>query len=179
MLATVARQRLELIVSFLGHPQWYVVRNIVWLLGRIGPEAVAPIRRVSTHRDARVRREAVRSLAQIGGAEATRALVGYLHDKDDSVLREAALKLAHIRVKEAVPVLHAVIQAPGFADREGETMLTVGRALSLLGVAESAVLLERLSEAKVARGWLRAPEVKKGLKESAAAIRERLAGGVA
>jgi HEAT repeat protein len=171
-LASVGRMHLDLIASYESHPQWYVVRNIIWILGRLGPQAVAPIRRVSAHREPRVRREAVRALAQIGSAEAVKGLLGYLHDRDDSVVREAVSKLAALKAAEAVPALHALLQAPGFLEREPETQAAVARALGSLGGEESAALLERLAWSRT----LRSPESRSALGEAVAAIRARVAG---
>ena len=154
-----------------------MVRNVVWLLGRGGAPALAVIRKLSTHREPRVRREAVRSLALIGGVEALRGITGYLLDKDEAVFREATAKLVALRAEEAVPALHAALQSPAFAEREAESILGVARALAALGSAASAQLLDQVAEARVARGWLKAPEVKRALQAAAAQVRERVGTG--
>jgi HEAT repeat protein len=61
------------------------------------------------HRQAEVRRGAVRSLSQTGGPEAVAALRSALRGKDASLRGVAASGLATLKAKEAVPDLFAVL----------------------------------------------------------------------
>src|SRR5947207_6833191 len=50
VLATVAPMHVETLAASVSHPEWYVVRNVIWIMGRVGPAALPHIRKVSSHR---------------------------------------------------------------------------------------------------------------------------------
>jgi HEAT repeat protein len=75
----------------LNDSRWYVVRNIVYILRKIGDEsAVTYLLKPLEHEDIRVRKEVIRTLGELGGDKALTALQRCLQDKDIHV-RNAAL----------------------------------------------------------------------------------------
>jgi HEAT repeat protein len=76
------------------------------ILGEVGGETgVALLACLVRHREARVRREAVRALGRIGGLSAHRLLTQALRDPDPAVLDLAIGLLGTARVKQAAPAL--------------------------------------------------------------------------
>jgi len=68
---------------FTDDRRWYLVRNILYILGRIGKEQSLPyIQRALNHEDLRVKREAIQALGLIGGQKAIGLLVRALTDND-------------------------------------------------------------------------------------------------
>src|SRR5206468_8763232 len=118
----VAPQHIDTLAASVAHHEWYVVRNVIWIMGRVGPPALPHIRKGSSHREPRVRREAVRSLAQIGGPEAVKGLVGYLYDRDESVFREAVAKFVGLHPPDGAAALRAAAGGATFAEREAESL---------------------------------------------------------
>jgi hypothetical protein len=59
-LATSCRDDVEVLISRLGDSRWYVIRNVVYVLGRIAHQGVErALDRALHHEDVRVRKEAV------------------------------------------------------------------------------------------------------------------------
>ena len=65
-LAISCKDDVEVLISRLGDPRWYVIRNVVYVLGRIAHQGVErALDRALHHDDVRVRKEAVRALGRI------------------------------------------------------------------------------------------------------------------
>lgn len=90
------------VVERLSDQRWYVVRNALVILERIGDADVFPqVATAAQHPHSAVRREAVRALAQVGGGRAVPYLTRLARD-DDEVVRSTALQtLAGIATPEA------------------------------------------------------------------------------
>jgi HEAT repeat protein len=109
VLAKVGPPAVPVLVEWLEDPRWFLVRNLVHVLGKIGDEAVfGPVVTLLGHPHARVRIEAVRALAVIAPSRATTPLVEVARDADPEVRLEAIRALGALRRDEAVPVLRDV-----------------------------------------------------------------------
>ncbi len=167
--------------TYATHGQWFVVRNVAWIAGHFGAPAVPLLLRTAGHAEARVRREAVRALARVPpSTEAVRGIVGRLVDPDETVVREALQKLVALHGASPISIagaVNALVQSPRFAELHYDTMYAVARALVSVGSLASAGLLDGAAESRATKGWLRSPDVKKVLKDAAAAIRARVSAG--
>jgi hypothetical protein len=91
-LVVLGKKDLNAIVRGLRDSRWYVVRNVVYILRRIGDKrALDPVSRAAGHEDVRVRREALRAVGELGGPAGIPLLREYLSDSDKTV-RLAAVK---------------------------------------------------------------------------------------
>jgi hypothetical protein len=91
-----------LLEDMIGDERWFVVRNMVGILGEIrSADAVEHFRRTVEHSDARVRRETILALSKIGGEEAVRAL-GELGGEPGRAVLQRLLKDRSAEVREAV-----------------------------------------------------------------------------
>jgi len=76
----------------LSDSRWYVVRNIIYILRKIGDKrAVDHLLKTVKHGDVRVKKEVIRALGELGGSGVLQALRECLEDPDIQV-RSAALK---------------------------------------------------------------------------------------
>lgn len=76
----------------LNDSRWYVVRNIIYILRKIGDKrAVDYLLKTAKHGDIRVKKEVIRAFGELGGANVLIALRDCLNDPDIQV-RSAALK---------------------------------------------------------------------------------------
>ena len=118
VLAKVGPSIVPTLVEGLGDPRWFLVRNLVHVLGKIGDEAAfAPVVTLLGHSHLRVRIEAVRALALIAPARAASPILPLSRDVDPEVRLEAMRALGALRRDEAVPVLRDVAAgAAGMAD---------------------------------------------------------------
>ncbi len=104
------------ILARMGDRRWYFTRNLCYLLGEIGsPSGVPALARMLTHKELKVRREAVQSLGKLKTytREAVSALEKVLlyepfffSSREEPVRIDAASALSRIGGTEAVSCLH-------------------------------------------------------------------------
>jgi hypothetical protein len=165
VLAKVGPSIVPILIGWLEDARWFLVRNVVHVLGKIGDEAAFnPVVRLLGHPHMRVRIEGLRALALIAPARAARPILSLCRDTDPEVRLEAIRALGALRRDEALPVLREVaVGAAGRADlalREEAV-----EALAALGTAGACEALEALARRRV-WPWQRA---ERRLRETAAA----------
>ena len=118
-LASSCKDDVEVLISRLGDPRWYVIRNVVYVLGRIAHQGVErALDRALHHEDVRVRKEAVRALGRIESPTSRAYLISAFRDLDAGVRVQAAMTLAGKRDERAAQSILAVISQPDFARRD-------------------------------------------------------------
>lgn len=118
-LAISCKDDVDVLISRLGDPRWYVIRNVVYVLGRIAHQGVErALDRALHHEDVRVRKEAVRALGNIESPTSRAFLVSAFRDPDGGVRVQAALTLAQRRDDRAAQSIWGAISAPEFARRD-------------------------------------------------------------
>jgi HEAT repeat protein len=149
-LSEIGKNAFELFVPYMDDPRWYLVRNIVYILGRIGKEESFPyIQKAFNHEDPRVRREAIQALGFIGGAKAVGLLVKSLKDEDSRIRTIAALNLGKVGNKAALEPLLEIVQSKDFQKRESEEIKAFFDAIGMMGSSrESILVLRQLLERK-------------------------------
>ncbi|TPW15396.1 MAG: hypothetical protein FD129_901 [bacterium] len=109
-LVRIGRGNLDILLSHLRDERWYVVRNILLVLGRMkATVAVRHIQPLVTHEDLNVRREALAALSQIGDGEAVDALLALLRDSDPRIRVSAARSLSHLGKRAVNPLLQIIL----------------------------------------------------------------------
>ncbi|HEX2189725.1 MAG TPA: HEAT repeat domain-containing protein [Longimicrobiaceae bacterium] len=147
-LVALERTGIPLLEDMAGDERWFVVRNMVNILGEIpGAESLEHFARTVQHPDARVRRETVQALTRLGGEEAVPLLVRALSDPDPGIRGGAALGLGLTRVPAAAAALLLRLGQEGDAEVETEIV----RALGRLGDPRA---VQPLAEREEAGGWL-------------------------
>jgi hypothetical protein len=140
------------VILMLGHPEWFVVRNVAELLGELRvAEAVAPLARTLRHPDMRVRRAAALALAHIGTPGTLEHLGALLRDSDAEIRVAVAAAIGgHEMETLAMPLVVAV-------EREAEhrVRLEFYRALGRLGSAAALRALARGARPPRWRWWNR------------------------
>ncbi len=110
---------LPLVTAKMNDPRWYVVRNMVFMLGALGdPEAGSHLEGALDHPDERVRREAVRSLSGLGGPRANYLITSSLTDPAPSVRILAARALARLGQPDAAAAILTQITSKDFPGRD-------------------------------------------------------------
>jgi len=154
-LAISCKDDVDVLISRLGDSRWYVIRNVVYVLGRIAHQGVErALDRALHHEDVRVRKEAVRALGNIESPTSRAFLVSAFRDLDASVRVQAALTLAQRRDDRAAQSLWGAIQAPDFAKRDQAERQVFFEAL---GKCASDAFVPRLSELITKAGLFRGP----------------------
>jgi HEAT repeat protein len=120
------------LVVMLKDERWYVVRNMIAMLGEIGSrEWVSEMRGAAAHPDPRVRKEAIRSLAKIGGGEAEQIIIRLLNDPDQGIVRQAIISLGTMKCRSALPQLLQIIET---RDRFLKTLAIKKDAVQAIGI---------------------------------------------
>jgi len=180
-LSELGRNAPELFTPYLDDPRWYLVRNIIYVLGRIGKEESFPdVQKALFHQDPRVRREAIQASGLVGGPKALGALVKALGDPDARVRAMAAIGLGKMGRKSAVEPLMEVVQSKEFQRRDAEEIKAFFDAIGMVGGSkESIVVLKQLLFER--KGWFGRgvpDEIRIGAAQALAAIGTPEAKGI-
>jgi hypothetical protein len=151
-LVAIGPPAIEPAAAMLRDERWYVVRNMVSVLGELrASETVPALKRPLYHQDGRVRREAVRALMKIGGDPAQSMLIRILDEPDPGLVRHAILSLGTMRSKQALPALLTLLERRDLRmkglDLKKELLVALGR---IADRRATPLLLKLLGQ----RGWL-------------------------
>jgi len=165
-LTRAGEAAISAIVPMLKDERWYVVRNMVTLLGELNsPESVKALKMTAQHPEAKVRKEIVKSLAKIAPQAGENTLISMLDDLDRDVVRQVIFSLGALRSKAAVqPLLEIVTASDAFLKKLEFKKLAVS-ALGRIGDHRSTA---SIVDVLTAKGWL-APRRWLELKTAAAA----------
>lgn len=136
---------LDLIANGILDSRWFVVRNVVWVLGNLKtPKAGEYLKRTLKHSDSRVRRESIISLAKVGTPQAHDHLIAILADPERKI-RSLALKALVVgKVKNALNPLWEMVSDKKFRERGPEEKKDVIEAIAAIGEEAGAQLLKKL-----------------------------------
>jgi hypothetical protein len=143
-LADVGRGNPELFLPFLADGRWFLVRNTIYILRRIGgPESARAVQRCAQHRDPRVRKEVLLYFEETGDPGGEVVSLAYLGDETPALRMAAARTVARRGTRAAAERLLAAVAAPAFAARSREERETFWEALAALAPGQT---LPRLRE---------------------------------
>jgi HEAT repeat protein len=110
LLTRLGESAVAPILSILDDSRWDIVRNLTAILGDIGSrEAVPDLERCLRHSDSRVAKEAIRSLAKIGGQQAEEAIIAGLHGTDSALWPQAIASLGGMKSSKGLDVLLQIV----------------------------------------------------------------------
>jgi len=170
-LSEIGKNAIESIGPFIDDRRWYLVRNIVYILGRIGKEQSFPyLQKAFNHDEIRVRREAVQALGLIGGPKALGILIKALNDQDVRIRSMAAINLGKVGKIAGLAPLLEVVQSKEFQKKEPAEIKAFFDAIGMVGSNEAIDVLQTLLERK---GWFgrgRVDEIRIGAANALAMI---------
>jgi len=171
VICELGKNSVEVITPFINDSRWYLVRNVIYILARIGKEQALPyILKGYNHREPRVRREAVQALGLIGSSKAAGTLLRALQDEDSQIRSLAALNLAKVVKKESLDHLLGVVQSKEFYKRDKVEIKAFFDAIGVIGSDEATQPLQKLLEQ---RSWFesgRKAEIRQGAANALAII---------
>jgi HEAT repeat protein len=131
-LARIGTPAVPAVTRLLKGSDWQTVRNGVIILGDMGcREAVSDLTICAYHPEGRVRMEAIRSLAKIGGREATTLLIDMLGDKNSAVQKQSIIWLGITRNDKALQSLLQIATRHDFSGKlhslKKEALVAIGR----------------------------------------------------
>jgi hypothetical protein len=122
------------ILAMMVDRRWHVVRNLAAILGEIAsPEAVDGLGEILRHSDLRVCKEAIRSLAKIGGRDAETAIITVLQGNDTLLLPQAITSLGGMQSRTALPVLMQLLGEKSVFLKTLPLKLDILSAIAMIG----------------------------------------------
>jgi HEAT repeat protein len=105
----------------LNDSRWYVVRNIIYILRKIGDKrAVDYLLKTVKHGDIRVKKEVIRALGELGGGGVLQTLRDCLDDPEIQVRSAALRALGNIRSEAPKRIIMNKIADKNFKDKDFE-----------------------------------------------------------
>jgi hypothetical protein len=130
-LSVVGRKDIKALARGLDDERWYVIRNIIYILRKIGDKrAVEYLLKTVRHGDVRVRKEVIKTLGELGGREVVQTLREYLNDTDMQVRIASAKAFAAIGSEAAKKVIFDYISDKTFKEKDFEEKKEIFEVLS-------------------------------------------------
>jgi len=131
MALTGMKEGTDQLVHMLGHPQWFVARNVAELAGELAlEEAVPALAQQLNHTDERVRKAAALALAKIGSSAAAEPLRRALRDESPEVRIQAALGVSGKKSSALAMPLVVAMEEEEDESVVRELILALGRIAS-------------------------------------------------
>lgn len=152
-LTVVAKPNPEPLIQRLTDSRWFVVRNLIFILGKIGDERVVDhFRPLVEHREIKVRKELIHTLETFKGPKAQELLRWFLDDPDSQIRVQALRILAQNGYQGALETLEDMIEEPSFLEKELFEKKEVFEAIGRIG-GEQVIPLMRQYIKKGKSGW--------------------------
>lgn len=175
IISGIAAQHVSALGRRVNDSQWFVVRNVVSILGATrDPAALAYLPGPLRHADVRVRRETIRALANIRDRRSVELLAAALNDPDQQNVQLAARHLGALGAADAVDALATVAAGDTRTVRGVTPRIEAIEALGEIGGPRAEGLLADIASRRSILGGGRSREVR----AAAEAALERLRGRV-
>jgi HEAT repeat protein len=178
-VSEIGKSAIELIVPFIDDRRWFLVRNVTYILGRIGKDQAFPsLQKAFNHEDLRVRREAIQALGLIGSPKAIGLLVKALADGDVRIRSMAAINLGKSGKGAGLIPLMEAVQSKEFSRRDPQEIRAFFEAIGMIGSNEATPILQQLLEHKSLFGRGKTDEIRVGAAAALAMIGTREAKAI-
>jgi HEAT repeat protein len=142
-LSEICRENPGELESGLTDSRWYVVRNVVFVLGLIGGDGIVPyLRRVIRHPERRVRRQCLVALGTMSPEAARPLLLGMLAQSEPEVAHGALEMLSARRDPVTAEKLLELLGEPAMEQKPVEERLAIYRAVGKTADASNLALFE-------------------------------------
>lgn len=171
-LADLGRTSIGVFGAFLDDSRWYLVRNMVYILGRIGEtECIPYLEKALDHPDSRVRREAIQAISMSASRDkAVEYLTRRLDDRDGKIRGIACLQLARIGREKALRHLLDLVLSKAFQKREIREIRLFVQAIGIIGSDEAIPALFGILMKKSLFGKVKSDEIRKSAADALGAI---------
>jgi len=120
-LVTLGRRDIQAVSKGLDDERWYVVRNIIYILRKIGDRrSIEYLLKSVRHGDIRVRKEVIKALGELGGREVVQTLRECLDDPNPEVRIMAARAFGSTGSEVAKKIILDKIADKMFKEKEFE-----------------------------------------------------------
>jgi HEAT repeat protein len=159
MLCYLCSDSPQLLARYLEDSRWFVVRNVVYVLGQIGGPGVVPLlERAARHPEPRVHHAVVAALGNCPGDERVPLLIAQLDSPDSQVLATSLQMLGRGRSPEVARAIMTQIEDPGFAKRTPDSQRALFNAL---GDCADESIVPNLEALLHKGGWFAQPSLER------------------
>ncbi|MBI3756234.1 MAG: HEAT repeat domain-containing protein [Deltaproteobacteria bacterium] len=137
----------------LDDERWFVVRQMVSLLGEIGsPQSLEAIKTAFSHKDIRVKKEVLKAVAKIPGNESVTFLLQRLGEDNAAIKLQAIISLGMLKEQAAVEPLGNLARKRDFFNENIEIRKEAVRSIGLIGGSNAIAVLKNLLNKRVLWG---------------------------
>jgi HEAT repeat protein len=120
-LVILGRKDIQMLAKSLDDQRWFVVRNIIYILRKIGDRrAIEYLLKTVRHGDIRVRKEVIKALGELGGREVVQTLRDCLDDADVQVRLSGVKAFSTIGSETAKRIIMGKISDKNFKNKDFE-----------------------------------------------------------
>lgn len=128
LVTKLGQQAFERVIYFLDDERWYVVRNMLTILGFAGQEKyLNEISKLMDHPDMRVRKELVKTFSRIPGKDSLRYLREMLKKEGDEVKQLVIFSLGILKDESSLPDIINELNQNNNLTIKREALLAIGR----------------------------------------------------
>ncbi|TAN61628.1 hypothetical protein EPN18_06345 [bacterium] len=133
----------------LKDPQWFVVRQMVALLGALAnPESINTLINTYDHSNVKVKREVLKSLSRLPSQRATELLINALESDDPGIVAFSVISLGVLKEASAIDAIGKVaVRWERFANNQ-EPKKEAIKALGLIGDKKAVPVLTKILSKK-------------------------------
>ncbi|MFQ5580864.1 MAG: HEAT repeat domain-containing protein [Nitrospiria bacterium] len=118
-LVELGRADVETLIAGLKDERWFLVRNLIYVLGKIGdPRIIQAFSRFRKHAEPKVRKEVLHALDAMDDEKAIQFMTQFVNDPDQTNRIFVIKSLARKEVQESLSPLWEVITSKGFDSKD-------------------------------------------------------------
>jgi len=145
IIVRIGRPAVPTILANMDDPRWYMIRNMVTILGSLDMPDLAPQIMVTlSHPDLRVKREAIKALSRINLPSATTTLCELCFHPEESVALTATAALASKKEFDVIETLFRRATARKFMYPNYRLAHEAIDSLRAIGTEDAAIALEQI-----------------------------------
>lgn len=145
VLAELGKEQIDLIAKGLDDERWYVVRNIVKILGELeNPRIINYLKKTIRHPDYRVRKETLEAAARVDSNESIDFMILALSDPDAKIQVNSLRYLVEKKYSRAFLAIENIIKNKKFKERPPEQLREFLEAYAILGQTKAFSHLKSL-----------------------------------
>ncbi len=134
----------------LDDTRWFVVRQMVSLLGEIGsPQSLEAIKTAFGHKDIRVKKEVLKAVSKIPGNESATFLLQRLDEDNAAIKLQVIISLGILKEQAAVEPLGNLAMKKDFFNENIEIRKEAVRSIGLIGGSNAIAILKNLLNKRV------------------------------
>jgi len=150
VLADIGKDQIDLVARGLDDERWYVVRNVVQVLGMIGSQRVINhLKKTIRHPDYRVRKETLNAAANINSSESEDFMILALSDPDTKIQLSSLKFLTDKKCGRAFKALENLINDKKFKDRPPEQIRNFLEGYATLGQEKALPYLKPMASKRL------------------------------